>query len=151
MTLSRLFVLAYRFGEIAIADSKGYLVMGMSNSRMELIVKFAQTPLAACMPLLFALTSACTSVAPAHANFGRPAAVTSASRTIELGPATKYVQVYSGETVAFHAADKMLGWTFGGNVGQGTIIDMREIFPDLPEAKGIAIYIFPRRMKTHGH
>ena len=124
--------------------------LGIANSRMELIVRFAQTVLAASLPSFFALISACTSVAPTPANFGRPAAVTSASRSIELTPATKYVQVHPGETVAFHAGDKKLGWTFVGSPSQGSIVDMSQLFPDLPEARGIAVYIFPRRSRSYG-
>jgi len=50
--------------------------------------------------------------------------------------------VYTGETVAFRIGEKEIGWMFTApTIGGGQPIDMGSIFPDIPEAKGIAIFI----------
>lgn len=98
--------------------------------------------LAALMLSLLALGSACAPIAPPPSQFGLPAAVANASRTISLSPRVRYVHVHSGETVAFRIGDKMLGWTFMVEpVGGGRSVDLSAIFPDLPQAKGVVVFI----------
>nr|WP_235185022.1 CzcE family metal-binding protein [Cupriavidus sp. SK-3] len=89
-------------------------------------------------------------MAPAPAHFGHPAAVETASRTISLTPRPKYVRVHSGETVAFRAGSKTVAWTFWVDHVQGTSVDMSQIFPDLPEAKGVPVFIIPQRSRNYG-
>nr|WP_235185021.1 CzcE family metal-binding protein [Cupriavidus sp. SK-3] len=80
-------------------------------------------------------------MAPTPAQFGHPAPVATASRTITLTSRVKY-HVYSGETVAFRIGYKMVSWTFAVDaVGGGRSVDMSSIFPDLPEAKGVVVFI----------
>lgn len=96
----------------------------------------------ALMLLLLGFASGCTSVATTPAQFGHPVAIAHASRTIILTPRIRYVHVYTGETVAFRIGEKEIGWMFTvPTIGGGQPIDMGSIFPDIPEAKGIAIFI----------
>nr|WP_255350635.1 CzcE family metal-binding protein [Cupriavidus sp. SK-3] len=72
--------------------------------------------------------------------FGSPAPVSTASRTISLTPGMKYVNVNSGETVAFQTGSKTVAWTFLESI-HGTSARMSTIFPDVPEAKDTWVYI----------
>ncbi|MDF3833956.1 CzcE family metal-binding protein [Cupriavidus basilensis] len=81
--------------------------------------------------------------------FGSPAAIGNTTRTVTLAPGMNYVNVASGESVAFRAGDKTVGWTFLEAVG-GTSVDMKTIFPEMAEAKGIRVYIAPSRMFSGG-
>ncbi|WP_340522830.1 CzcE family metal-binding protein [Cupriavidus necator] len=74
--------------------------------------------------------------------FGSPARVESASRRVTLTPEIRTLRVASGETVAFRAGNRTVGWTFLEAIG-GTSVDMSFIFPSLPEAKGILVIIEP--------
>lgn len=103
----------------------------------------SKPPLLAALTLsILVLVSGCTSVATTQAQFGHPAAVSHASRTIVLTLRVKYVHVYTGETVAFQTGDKTVTWTFAVDaVGGGRSVDMGAIFPELPQVKGIVVFI----------
>ncbi|MGX6571229.1 CzcE family metal-binding protein [Cupriavidus necator] len=58
--------------------------------------------------------------------FGSPAPVPTATRTITLASGMKYVNVNSGETVAFKAGAQTVAWTF---------------LESIPEAQGIRVYV----------
>ncbi|MDR3379904.1 CzcE family metal-binding protein [Cupriavidus basilensis] len=90
-----------------------------------------------------------TKAARVAALFGSPADVSTTTRTVTLVPGMNYVNVASGETVAFRAGDKTVGWTFLEAVG-GTSVDMRTIFPEMAQAKGIRVYIAPSQLFTGG-
>ncbi|WP_367395353.1 CzcE family metal-binding protein [Cupriavidus sp. Agwp_2] len=49
--------------------------------------------------------------------FGSPAPVESASRRVTLTPGIRTLRVASGETVAFRAGNRTVGWTFLEAIG----------------------------------
>lgn len=81
--------------------------------------------------------------------FGSPAEVSTTTRTVTLAPGMNYVSVASGESVAFRAGDKTVGWTFLEAIG-GTSVEMRTIFPDVAQARGIRVYIAPSQLFSGG-
>lgn len=81
--------------------------------------------------------------------FGSPAPIGTTTRTITLTPGMKYVNVASGESVAFQAGEKTVAWTFKEAIG-GASVDMKTIFPDVAEAKGIRAYIAPSQIYMGG-
>lgn len=81
--------------------------------------------------------------------FGSPADVTTTTRTVTLTPGMNYVNVASGESVAFRAGNKTVGWTFLEAIG-GTSVDMKTIFPNVAQAGGIRVYIAPSKLFTGG-
>ncbi len=81
--------------------------------------------------------------------FGSPADVGTTTRTVTLAPGMNYVNVASGESVAFRAGGKTVGWTFLEAIG-GTSVDMRTIFPDVEQARGIRVYIAPSEVFRGG-
>ncbi|WP_059412243.1 CzcE family metal-binding protein [Cupriavidus basilensis] len=72
--------------------------------------------------------------------FGSPADLRATTRTVTLAPGMNYVNVASGESVAFNAGGRSAGWTFLEAAG-GTSFDMALILPDLPQARGIRVYV----------
>ena len=72
--------------------------------------------------------------------FGGPADLRATTRTVTLTPGMNYVNVASGESVAFSAGGRTTGWTFLEATG-GTSFDMALILPDLPQARGIRVYV----------
>ncbi|QOT80323.1 CzcE family metal-binding protein [Cupriavidus basilensis] len=116
-----------------------------------------QTLAAALALSLLGIASAWSATAPTPATkasrvaalFGSPADVSTTTRTVTLVPGMNYVNVASGETVAFRAGDKTVGWTFLEAIG-GTSVDMRTIFPDVAQARGIRVYIAPSQLFTGG-
>ncbi len=106
---------------------------GMSSTRMMTTTRDIGDILGQCRPLLRRDLRGSVPIWRRVAN---------ASRTISLSPRVRYVHVHSGETVAFRIGDKMLGWTFMVEpVGGGRSIDLSAIFPDLPQAKGVVVFI----------
>ncbi|KDP87185.1 heavy metal resistance protein CzcE [Cupriavidus sp. SK-3] len=90
------------------------------------------------------IVSACAPLQPASAVlFGSAAPVDTATRTISLTPGMKYLRVDSGETIAFRAGSRTVGWTFTEAIGGRSSVELSVIFPDLPEAKGIRVIIAP--------
>jgi hypothetical protein len=81
--------------------------------------------------------------------FGSPADVSTTSRTVTLKPGMNYVDVASGESVAFRAGDKTVGWTFLESIG-ARAVDMKTIFPDLAQATHIRVYIAPSKLFSGG-
>jgi len=104
------------------------------NTKQTLLIALALPDLA--------IVSACAPLTPAKsaAILGSPAPVSTASRTITLAPGMKCVNVNSGETLAFKAGSRTVAWTFLQS-SHGTSSQMRTIFPDVPEASGIKVYV----------
>ncbi|WP_367395194.1 CzcE family metal-binding protein [Cupriavidus sp. Agwp_2] len=122
------------FGVVPAWGADKFLGDGGDNGREHLL---AQMPVAM-MP-----------VNRTAALFGSPAPDALASRAIVLTPGMKSVTVASGETVAFKAGNRTVGWTFLEAIG-GRSIEMNVIFPDLPEAKGVWIHIERSKLFTGG-
>ncbi|MGO4330656.1 CzcE family metal-binding protein [Cupriavidus sp. 2TAF22] len=72
--------------------------------------------------------------------FGSPAELRTTTRTVTLTPGMNYIEVASGESVAFRAGDKTVGWTFLQAIG-GTSLDLSLIAPELAQARGIRVYV----------
>ena len=60
-----------------------------------------------------AALSSCRTI-PAVEMLGDPAPLSAATRTINIGPDTKWVNVTGGETVKFTIGDKAFAWNFDG-------------------------------------
>ncbi|ANA35757.1 CzcE family metal-binding protein [Ralstonia mannitolilytica] len=85
------------------------------------------------------------SAANANANkdallYGSPAPVSQATRTITLKPGMKYVNVDSGETVAFNSDNGPIAWTFIEAM-QRTSANLGVLLPDTKEAQGVYVII----------
>ncbi|WP_367395246.1 CzcE family metal-binding protein [Cupriavidus sp. Agwp_2] len=95
--------------------------------------------------LALGIASACAPLPPekAAAFFGNVAAVETATRSITLRPGMRYVNVTSGETVAFRGGSKTVGWAFMGTSAGRSSVELSVLLPDLPEAKGITAIIAP--------
>ncbi len=92
------------------------------------------------------------SMAPANrtaALYGSPAEVSTAARTILLSPGTKYVNVASGETVAFQSGSQTTAWTFA-EIVHGSSTDLGTILPGMSNAQGVRVYIDRSRLFTGG-
>lgn len=121
-------------GVVPAWGAEKFLGNGGDNGREHLL---AQKPVAM------------TPVNRTPALFGGPAPEPLASRTIVLTPGMKSVTVASGETVAFKAGNRTIGWTFLEAIG-GRSVEMNVIFPDLPEAKGVWVHIERSTLFTGG-
>ncbi|WP_082818927.1 CzcE family metal-binding protein [Cupriavidus sp. P-10] len=92
----------------------------------------------------FGMASACAPLPPARADlYGTAAAVETATRSITLRPGARYVNVTSGETVAFRGANRTVAWTFMTTSSGRSAVALNFLLPDLPEAKGITAIIAP--------
>lgn len=92
------------------------------------------------------------SMAPANrtaALYGSPAEVSTAARTILLSPGMKYVNVASGETVAFQSGSQTTAWTFA-EIVHGSSTDLGTILPGMSNAPGVRVYIDRSRLFTGG-
>ncbi len=89
----------------------------------------------------FGMASACAPLPPARADlYGT---VETATRSITLRPGARYVNVTSGETVAFRGANRTVAWTFMTTSSGRSAVALNFLLPDLPEAKGITAIIAP--------
>lgn len=92
----------------------------------------------------FGMVSACAPLPPARADlYGTAAGVETATRSIPLRPGARYVNVTSGETIAFRGANRTLAWTFMTTSSGRSAVALSFLLPDLPEAKGITAIIAP--------
>lgn len=85
----------------------------------------------------------------ASALYGSPAEVSTAARTILLSPGMKYVNVASGETVAFQSGSQTTAWTFA-EIVHGSSTDLGTILPGMSNAQGVRVYIDRSRLFTGG-
>ena len=81
--------------------------------------------------------------------YGSPAEVSTAARTILLSPGMKYVNVASGETVAFQSGSQTTAWTFA-EIVHGSSTDLGTILPGMSSAQGVRVYIDRSRLFTGG-
>ena len=72
--------------------------------------------------------------------FGSPAPASMAARTVVVKPGMKYINVDSGETIAFSTGTGTQAWTFIEAM-QSTSVDLGVLLPDAPEAKGVRVII----------
>jgi hypothetical protein len=68
--------------------------------------------------------------------------VTQASRTIRIDPATRYVNVYRGETIRFLANGQQFGYFFDGAPGEASF-DLRRVAPQGMLEHRVLAYITP--------
>ncbi len=81
--------------------------------------------------------------------FGSQAPMSYATRTVALAPGMKYVNVDSGETVAFRAGGQTIAWTFAESV-HGASIDLGLLLPAVPDAQGVRVFIDRSRLFSGG-
>lgn len=90
-----------------------------------------------------------TSLGPQAALFGSPAQANTASRAVTLTPGLRSVRVASGDTVTFRSGAREMTWTFAEFV-HGSTVDLGILFPALPNAKGVRVYIERSQLFTGG-
>jgi hypothetical protein len=89
-------------------------------------------------------------MAKRHATlYGDPAGQSQASRIVDVKPGMRYVNVDSGETVAFRAGENIVAWTFAQMV-RDTSVDLGLLMPDLPGSAGVRVYIDRSDLFTGG-
>ncbi|MCA3183403.1 MAG: CzcE family metal-binding protein [Cupriavidus sp.] len=81
--------------------------------------------------------------------YGDPIGQAQASRIVDLKPGTRYVNVSSGETVAFRSDEKISAWAFAQMV-RDTSVDLNLLLPDLPRSADVRIYIERSDLVTGG-
>lgn len=109
----------------------------------------ADMPARSATPGAMPSSSAGTTLGPHAKLFGSLAAVHTASRTIALTPGLRYINVASGETVAFKSGTEEIAWTFAEFV-HGSTVDLGVLFPAFPNAKGVRAYIERSEVFTGG-
>lgn len=90
-----------------------------------------------------------TRLGPHAALFGSVVPAGTASRTIMLRPGMKTVNVASGEAVAFADGDRSVAWQFGEFV-HGSTVDLGDLFPSMPSARGVRVNIDRSQIFTGG-
>lgn len=71
---------------------------------------------------------------------GEAASAQAATQTINITPATKYVNVTSGQTVRFVSGDKSFAWNF--NVGTNVYaFDLNRVAPDHTLNQQVKVYV----------
>lgn len=94
--------------------------------------------------------STAQAMAKRHATlYGDPAGQSQASRIIDVKPGMRYVNVDSGETVAFRSGEKIVAWTFAQMVRDKSV-DLGLLMPDLPGSAGVRVYIERSDLFTGG-
>jgi hypothetical protein len=73
---------------------------------------------------------------------GTPATLSMATRTIPIGPDTKYVNVTGGEIVRFTVGDKQFAWNFNGPLSS---FDLARVAPSVLDRK-VTAYVAPNPM-----
>lgn len=97
-----------------------------------------------------ASASTAQATAKRHAGlYGEPTGQTQASRIIDVKPGMRYVNVDSGESVAFRSGGKVSAWTFAQMI-RDTSVDLGLLMPDLPGGAGVRVYIDRSDLFTGG-
>lgn len=109
----------------------------------------AGTPAPRAVPGAMAEAGAATPLGPQAALFGSLAPTNTASRAVMLAPGLKSVNVASGDTVTFRSGAQEATWTFAEFV-HGTSVDLGVLFPALPNAQGVGVYIERSKLYTGG-
>ncbi|WP_454733280.1 MULTISPECIES: CzcE family metal-binding protein [Cupriavidus] len=100
-------------------------------------------------PSAMAEAGAATPLGPQAALFGSLAPANTTSRAVTLGPGLKSVNVASGDTVTFRSGAQEATWTFAEFV-HGSSVDLGVLFPALPNARGVRVYIERSKLYTGG-
>ncbi|MCA7082503.1 CzcE family metal-binding protein [Cupriavidus gilardii] len=109
----------------------------------------SQTPAATSAQQVVRGAATTTALGPHAMLFGSPASPNTASRVVTLTPGLKSVNVASGDTVTFKSGTQELAWAFAEFV-HGSTVDLADLFPALPNAKGVRIYIERSRVFIGG-
>lgn len=109
----------------------------------------AGTPAPSAVPGAMAGSMSATPLGPQAVLFGNSAPARTAPRAITLTPGLKYVNVASGDTVTFKSGAQETTWTFA-EFTYGKFVDLGVLFPALPNAQGVRVYIERSRLYT-GH
>ena len=81
--------------------------------------------------------------------FGSPTDPSRVTRIVDVKPGLRYVNVDSGESVAFRAGEKTSAWTFAQMI-KNTSVDLGLLMPDLPGSAGVRVYIDRSDLFTGG-
>ncbi|MDE4922472.1 heavy-metal resistance protein CzcE [Cupriavidus metallidurans] len=81
--------------------------------------------------------------------FGDPTDPSRVTRIVDVKPGLRYVNVDSGETVAFRSGEKISAWTFAQMV-KDTSVDLGLLMPDLPGSAGVRVYLDRSDLFTGG-
>ncbi|CAG9166402.1 CzcE family metal-binding protein [Cupriavidus pinatubonensis] len=100
-------------------------------------------------PRAMAEAGAVIPLGPRAALFGSLAPANTTSRAVTLAPGLKSVNVASGDTVTFRSGAQEATWTFAEFV-HGTSVDLGVLFPALPNARGVRVYIERSKLYTGG-
>ncbi len=73
---------------------------------------------------------------------GDPASASAATRTIAIGPDTKYVNVIGGDIVQFVVGDKSFTWNFDGNAHTAAF-DLNLVAPPGVLSGKVTAYVAP--------
>ncbi len=81
--------------------------------------------------------------------FGDQADPSGVTRIVDVKSGLRYVNVDSGETVAFRAGEQVSAWTFAQMI-KDTSVDLGLLLPDLPGSAGVRVYIDRSDLFTGG-
>ncbi|AMR78390.1 hypothetical protein A2G96_11960 [Cupriavidus nantongensis] len=101
------------------------------------------------VPSAMATAQAATPLGPQATLFGSLAPANTAARAVTLAPGLKSVNVASGDTVTFRSGAQEATWTFAEFV-QGKSVDLGVLFPAMPNAQGVRVYIERSKLFTGG-
>ena len=91
---------------------------------------------------LAVLLSACAAVTPRQDLVGTPVPPESATYTVTITPATRYVNVVGGDVVRFAAGAKVFGWDF--NVSPlVTVFALNQVAPPGMLDREVLVYVTP--------
>ena len=88
---------------------------------------------------MFAVAAHAAGATGTNADYGSATSNDSADRTIEVTPATKWVNVANGETVRFHEGEHSFSWHF--STLNGKPFDLSAIAPKGSDLKGVRVYV----------
>ncbi|MGX6566961.1 CzcE family metal-binding protein [Cupriavidus necator] len=101
------------------------------------------------LPSAMAGAGAATPLGPQAALFGSLAPANTAFRAVTLAPGLKSVNVDSGDTITFRSGAQEATWMFAEFI-HGTSVDLGVLFPALPNAQGVRVYIERSKLYTGG-
>ncbi|WP_434032992.1 CzcE family metal-binding protein [Cupriavidus sp. a3] len=90
-----------------------------------------------------------TRVASQAAIFGSPAPAGTATRTVAVIPGMNFVNVASGDSVTFRSEGQEATWKFAESI-RGATVDLGVLLPDMPNARGVRVYIERSHLFTGG-
>lgn len=81
--------------------------------------------------------------------FGERTDPSRVTRIVDVKSGLRYVNVDSGEVVAFRSGEKISAWSFAQMV-KDTSVDLGLLMPDLPGSAGVRVYIDRSDLFTGG-